>query len=365
MIPQHSTSYLCALLLYPCLSYTVSGEDACPCVTGSNCPENCTLVNIAPQQRSTFTSRDNSAYTITGQAAWVTDGVTSGLCASVSSIYPVWKAEFGQNRTVSTIKIFWEGPQKDVSVTVGGRVCHSENISYTWMSEYTLVCYVPVTGDNLLMHRQPTGQSLNLSLCEVEIYALPTTSSFVSTTSLRSTTSSTTSGTSTTSAVSEKISTVASTDTFTQTKTTPIDLPTTEPKTSSTGTNTGPGTAKDDVSSIITPIMVSSVAIVVVLCVTVVIICYIRRQQGPNHKEENKNQSERHYSGFESGRGDGDYSSLNCAYEEFPNTLPDPAPPNTTDSTGHSLYANEGIESQMRDFNPDRVVYANGAVQME
>ncbi|XP_048252638.1 uncharacterized protein LOC124120713 [Haliotis rufescens] len=170
MIPQQSTGYLCALLLFLCLSYTVSGEDACPCVTGSNCPENCTLVNIAPQARSTFTSGDNYNYTITGQAAWVTDGVTSGPCASVSSLFPAWKAEFGQNRTVNRIKIFWEGPQKDVSVMVGGRICHTADSFYTWIAEYTLICYVPLTGDNLLMYRQPTGQSLYLSLCEVEIY---------------------------------------------------------------------------------------------------------------------------------------------------------------------------------------------------
>ncbi|XP_048252778.1 cell wall integrity and stress response component 4-like [Haliotis rufescens] len=128
---------------------------------------------------------------------------------------------------------------------------------------------------------------------------------------------------------------------------------------------TDPGTTRDNVTSLITPILVSCVVIAVVLCVTVVITSYIRKQQGPNHKEENRNQSERHYAGLESGHGDADYSSLNSAYEEFPNTLPDPAPPNTTDSTGHSLYANEGIESQMRDLNPDRVVYANGDVQME
>ncbi|XP_048252683.1 uncharacterized protein LOC124120695 [Haliotis rufescens] len=170
MIPQQSTGYLCALLLYPCLSYTVSGEDACPCVTGSNCSENCTLVNIAPQATSNFSSGYNINYTITGQAAWVTDGVTSGPCASVSSLYPVWKAEFEQNRTVNRIKIFWAGQHDDITVSVGSKTCHTPDSNYTWMSEYTLVCGVPLTGSNLVMYRQPTGGMLHLSLCEVEIY---------------------------------------------------------------------------------------------------------------------------------------------------------------------------------------------------
>ncbi|XP_046556357.1 uncharacterized protein LOC124265613 [Haliotis rubra] len=77
----------------------VSGQD-------SNCPQDCTLVNIAA---SNFTSGDNDDYTTTGQASWVTDGVTSGPCASVTSIYPAWEAEFTQSRTVTRIKIFWEG----------------------------------------------------------------------------------------------------------------------------------------------------------------------------------------------------------------------------------------------------------------
>ncbi|XP_048252684.1 uncharacterized protein LOC124120716 [Haliotis rufescens] len=97
-----------------CLPH-VSGEDACPCVTGYNCPENCTLVNIAPQATSNFTSGDNNTFSITGQAAWVTDGVTSGSCASVSSLHPAWKAEFGLTRTVNGIKIFWEGTENGIS----------------------------------------------------------------------------------------------------------------------------------------------------------------------------------------------------------------------------------------------------------
>ncbi|XP_071082751.1 uncharacterized protein [Haliotis cracherodii] len=145
------------------LDYPVSGQNA------SCNPQNC-IVNIAT---SNFTSGDNYNYTITGQAAWVTDGVMSGSCASVSSIYPAWKAEFGQNRTVSRIKIFWEDQQVDITVNVGARRCHTPDSNYKWMPEYTLVCDVPVTGDYLLIYRQPTVGMLNLSLCEVEIYATP------------------------------------------------------------------------------------------------------------------------------------------------------------------------------------------------
>ncbi|XP_046335812.2 mucin-5AC-like [Haliotis rufescens] len=145
------------------LDYPVSGQNA------SCNSQNC-IVNIAT---SNFTSGDNKSYTISGQSAWVTDGLTSGPCASVSSLYPAWKAEFGQNRTVSRIKIFLEGQQGDIHVFVGNRVCHTPASNYTWMPEYTLVCQVPVTGDYLLMYRAPTGGMLNLTLCEVEIYATP------------------------------------------------------------------------------------------------------------------------------------------------------------------------------------------------
>ncbi|XP_046340997.2 uncharacterized protein LOC124121913 [Haliotis rufescens] len=144
-------------------------------------------VNIAPQATSYLTSVNNNTYTITGQGAWITDGVTSGPCASVSSLHPAWKAEFGQNRTVHGIKIFWEGPQKDVIVSVGGRICHTVDSSYTWMSEYTLNCGVPVTGDNLLMYRRPDGGMLNLSLCEVEIFGTPVTTSRTASSTLTST----------------------------------------------------------------------------------------------------------------------------------------------------------------------------------
>ncbi|XP_046542595.1 mucin-5AC-like isoform X2 [Haliotis rubra] len=144
--------------------YPVSGQTVCN-------PPNCHKVTITA---SKFTSVDNNTYTLTGQAAWVTDGVTSGQCASVASIYPAWEAELGQDRTVSRIKIFWEDTQDDVYVSVGGRICHSAastEFTYMWEQEYTLVCDAPVTGNSLRIYRQPTARMLNLSLCEVEIYA--------------------------------------------------------------------------------------------------------------------------------------------------------------------------------------------------
>ncbi|XP_067685485.1 uncharacterized protein [Haliotis asinina] len=140
-------------------------------------PPTCHKVTITA---SNFSSVDNNDYTTTGEAAWVTDGVKSGQCASVSSIYPAWEAEFGQDRTVSSIKIFWQDAQDDVYVSVGGRICHSAastGSTYTWRSEYTLACGVPVRGSSLRIYRQPTVGLLNLSLCEVEIYVTSESSS--------------------------------------------------------------------------------------------------------------------------------------------------------------------------------------------
>ncbi|XP_071082306.1 receptor-type tyrosine-protein phosphatase epsilon-like isoform X2 [Haliotis cracherodii] len=238
MISQHFIFFLILVLVW---CPQVSGEDACPCVTGSNCPENCILVNIAPQATSYLTSVNNNNYTITGQAAWVTDRVTSGSCASVSSLYPAWKAEFGQNRTVNEIKIFWEGQQDDIFVSVDDKRCHTADSNYTWMSEYNLVCDVPLTGSNLLMYRQPTGEMLNLSLCEVKIYATPTppTSPILST-------------------ISVIASSTVSTDTPT-TSTTSIVSPTVTPiSTSSSKTSHAVSTPQSGASTVDTPSIASS-----------------------------------------------------------------------------------------------------------
>ncbi|XP_071083743.1 uncharacterized protein [Haliotis cracherodii] len=238
-------------------------------------------MNIAPQATSNFSSGDNRSFSITGQAAWVTDGVTSGNCSSVSSLYPQWKAEFGQNMKVSGIKIFWGGQQDDIIVSVDGKICHTPNSSYTWMSEYSLVCEVPLTGSNLLMYRAPTVGMLNLSLCEVEIYAFPeVTSSFMST----STTTPTPTTSTTLSTTSVTTPSIASSTVSTETTTTPttsIVSPTVTPISASSSktprTDPAPPGEHDGNFPILYIIVLAAGTVGVVTIVATVTVVSVRR----------------------------------------------------------------------------------------
>ncbi|XP_046556808.1 uncharacterized protein LOC124266042 [Haliotis rubra] len=221
---------------------------------------------------SNFTSGDNKSYTITGQASWVTDGVTSGPCASVSSLYPAWEAEFTQSRTVTRIKIFWEDQQDDIHVSVDGRICHIANSSYMWEAEYTLECDVPLTGIHLRIYRQPTASMLNLSFCEVEIYADPiVTSSTMSTMSnTGESTTTTTSITTTKPTTSSQTSTAAPVPT--ETSTTSQTKPTTQPAVADTGTMIG---------------AVVGVVVLLLIIVVVAVVCRngIKKRYNPKDAE--------------------------------------------------------------------------------